>query len=1099
MSSPTRRFLLLLAVLLLLALVCLILSFAVLPGLLNRITPPKTAPTQTPAALGDAQQAFQEALQEAISIHTDQPVFAMFDTRIENMVISSDSNWAMAELMPLDPETGEVIPAEPGLALAVWDGTQWQTVLPSDPGWGAALLAAPPDMLSPEERTAWLEIAAAESGLQPDGPLGGYLLPWKGGDTMRLTQSVRHDRYTPSGSAHFAFDFATPGYPSTLFNIHAAKGGFVTRAVWSHPNGSEGAERSNFIVLEDRSTSPFTYQLYLHLAQNSIPEELRQPGAFVQQGEFLGVADDTGVSSGNHLHFQVHTNPNSYWGVSVDITFIDVDINGGRPRISSDLSYCKSSDVCAQTQNDYRSQNSLNPDFNPPSGDILEPLTGAVISSPTVALRGTAADDNSGIQSAQFLARFPGNWQMVEPGFTQNEFSLTWDVCADGIADGPLSLALQIRDNAYNQTPGLPGLQHFTKNFTCPTPAPACSPDANQVALFAEPAYSGACVTLGIGSFDSSALGSLGSNNAASLLVGDNVQATLFLDGSFKKRAETFTASNSNLSDNLIGSNTTSSVIVQSRTTGPLIPAPLWPANGAALNTDATFNLTWENSGGAIQYMGLLNGPLVLFTEWQTEPTWQIASLPPGGYTWQVKARNTSAESGWSSPRSLTIQEAAGEQPTVFSAPITISVESEADAIGWSTNGTWDLNREQNHTPGGSGSWKYDVSGAATSGAAFAPAGGGTGAGAGATNYDTGLPNSGYLTSPPITLPEETPHYLRFWYFYETEGPTAHWDQRWVQISVDGSPWTSLLQLFGDEPNFWLRSPAISLAEYAGHTVQMRFYFVTLDSAFNNFRGWYIDDIAISAGPPPACEIDSDNTPEQALPLALNSSVQAVICPGSDIDFYRFEGQAGQQIGAWVDAQRDTAQDFGERSSPLDSVLALLDSDGRSILAENDDLITGELTDSWVYYRLPHSGVYYLKVRAWDMPTSGGQNYTYTLNLHQDDQDPSAAWIFPSTGGGMNAGPFTLQVQAGDVQSGVSRVEFLWHSSDWQNSDWIVLGQDWDGSDGWSHPFDPSILGERTGTAFYARIYDWGGNWIGTGAWNLRAALVYFPFIPKGR
>ena len=87
MPSPTRRSLLLLATLLLLALVCLILSFAILPGLLDRITPPKTAPTQTPAALGDAQQAFQEALQEAISIHTDQPVFDMIETRKENMVI----------------------------------------------------------------------------------------------------------------------------------------------------------------------------------------------------------------------------------------------------------------------------------------------------------------------------------------------------------------------------------------------------------------------------------------------------------------------------------------------------------------------------------------------------------------------------------------------------------------------------------------------------------------------------------------------------------------------------------------------------------------------------------------------------------------------------------------------------------------------------------------------------------------------------------------------------------------------------------------------------------------------------------------------------
>ena len=61
----------------------------------------------------------------------------------------------------------------------------------------------------------------------------------------------------------------------------------------------------------------------------------------MRRGQFIGIADDTGVSSGNHLHFMVHTNPSSYWGTSVDITFEDVAINGGRPRIQSDLPYCK--------------------------------------------------------------------------------------------------------------------------------------------------------------------------------------------------------------------------------------------------------------------------------------------------------------------------------------------------------------------------------------------------------------------------------------------------------------------------------------------------------------------------------------------------------------------------------------------------------------------------------------------------------------------------------------------------------------------------------------------------------------------------------------
>jgi hypothetical protein len=54
------------------------------------------------------------------------------------------------------------------------------------------------------------------------GTFSGYRLPWAGGESRSLTQSVGHDRYTPSGNAHFAFDFSTGGYPR---NIHASRSG----------------------------------------------------------------------------------------------------------------------------------------------------------------------------------------------------------------------------------------------------------------------------------------------------------------------------------------------------------------------------------------------------------------------------------------------------------------------------------------------------------------------------------------------------------------------------------------------------------------------------------------------------------------------------------------------------------------------------------------------------------------------------------------------------------------------------------------------------------------------------------------------------------
>ncbi len=215
----------------------------------------------------------------------------------------------------------------------------------------------------------------------PPGAFGGYRLPWAGGETIALAQSVGHDRYTPSGSAHYAFDFFKPGTPAGTFDVYAARGGTVKEAVWRFQDGS-GESPGNYIVLEDRSTSPTTYQLYMHLAQDSIPEGLRTPGVPVRQGQFIGIAGNTGISSGNHLLFMVHTNPSSYWGQSVDITFDDVMINGGRPRIESDLPYCQATDVCDGIQNTYVSGNALTPSLW--TFPTLRPTVGGVQLKPVI-------------------------------------------------------------------------------------------------------------------------------------------------------------------------------------------------------------------------------------------------------------------------------------------------------------------------------------------------------------------------------------------------------------------------------------------------------------------------------------------------------------------------------------------------------------------------------------------------------------------------------------------------------------------------------------------------------------------------------------------
>jgi murein DD-endopeptidase MepM/ murein hydrolase activator NlpD len=1025
----------------------------------------KTLPQQIPQ---DEESGIEKAIRDAINQQKEASLaLLMYDTQIDDIQISEDGNWATAWIIPVDPETGQVVPAEPGLVLVQRDNDEWKAVLPSEARWVLVVKEVPDDLIPPEEKIIYGQLADLRASAVSQGPYGGYYLPWKGGETMALTQSVGHDRYTPSGSAHYAFDFAKPGYPSGMFDVHAAKSGTVKQAVWRHPNGDPN--NGNYLVLEDTTTNPTTYQLYLHLAQDSIPEAYRTIGTFVAQGDFLGVADDTGISSGNHLHFHVHTYAYSYWGTSVDITFEDVSINGGRPRIQTDLPYCKSSDICDSTQTTYVSQNSLVPDHTPPVGGIDNPPQGTTISSNDLILAGWASDENSGIASAQFIAKYNGAWHDVGESFSTDTFVTSWDMCADQVPDGPVSLALEIQDKASNQADGLPGLTHFTKNFSCPSAPSPCQPNINQVAIFSTKDYQGNCVVLDKGSYSTSAsLGDLGDDQAASILVGTNVQATLFTGTSYTGRGETFINNDSNLKDNRIGKNTTSSVVIKDRGGQPETPTLIWPEDSASFSANSSFSLSWNDAGGAKLYKAriLQDSSEVLATAWQTEPFWHLNALSAGSYSWQVQAKNGTQESIWSNLRTFNIETSSQSPSITVTAPFSDTMEGGDN--GWTHNSSWARVNDQNHTPNGATSWHYTENGN--------------------PGYDTGKPNSGFLTSPEIQIPAGSEYFLRFWYQYETEGSGLQWDQRWVQISSNGGAFTNILHLKDDANNYWLQSPAISLASYAGQTIRVRFYFATLDSMFNNFKGWYIDDFSVTDTPPPDCP-DSNNSYLEATPISDGSTTNAVICPGGDLDFYKFQGFAGDRIAAWTEAQVD--------GSPLDTFLFLLDIDGNSLLIKNDDLILSERTDSSVAYDLSRTGTYFLKIRSWDHTTSGGPEYTYKLNYAKDNQDPTANFLNPKNGGSIQLPDIELMVSAQDTTSGIRNVRFLWHTNEWQDSDWVLLGEDWDGTDGWNYNFDGTGITNLSGGAFYAIAYDWAGNSIGTGAWNLSPASIYLPMIKR--
>jgi hypothetical protein len=1024
-------------------------------------------PTITPTSTSDLQAQVVQAVNEAIvQQRADSLALLIYPQQIEEVHISQDGRWATALLVMVDPQTGQPAHNEPGLVLAKRINGTWMVILPSDASWAESVQEAPTNLLSTEHKDAWL---IAYQGFQvklPSAPLTGYLLPWAAGETRYLSQSVAHDAYTPGGSAHYAFDFYVH---DTMWNIYAAKAGTVWRYKIDVPTCLEytcSADQplGNYIVLQDTTTNPVSYQLYLHLAYDSIPQALRVTGAPVVQGQFIGIADNTGQSWGDHLHFQVHTNPNSYWGQSVDITFQDVAINGGRPRVPVDLPYCTwPGDVCSQTQSAYISGNVVRDDITPPSGDLLEPTDESTITDPILHLEGWASDAESGLSSAQFIAQFGGSWHNIGDVFQTGLFSLDWDWCADGVPDGPVSLALALMDQDGNTSQDLPGLTHVVKNHSCPPPPP-CSPGADQVALYADPDFAGTCLLLGVGDYPNEvSLGALGDDNAASIQVGTGVMATLYSDEDYSGRGETFTAANgtigydSNLDDNLIGADHVTSLRVQPREQAPGAPTKLIaPQDGATFAEGASLSLSWRDPGGATRYQARLDGPTgVITSAWLTEPLWHLDALTTttGTYSWQVRAGNDIGASPWStSPYTFAIG-----SPITFTRALSVpfSDDFETPDSGWRSSGLWSRPDHPNHYHSSSHSWYYGTSDG---------------------NYDDYSPNTGDLTSPPITLPISSTHYLlRFWYLYQTEGPGTHWDQRWVQVSKDGGPFTNVLQLYDDTPEYWLNSN-VDLSAYAGSTIQVRFHFETLDGGFNRYEGWYIDDVDVSTEAYPTCQVPD---PAQPVPIAIGETVSGVFCPTGDVDFYTFSGTAGDRIVVDVDTPTVDPPDG------LDPVLYLLDGDGTSVLAYNDDEIPGIRTDPHLGYLLTRSGTYFLKLLLWAHPGYGGDDYTYTVHLSTDNQAPQAILVNPPGDIYLPDETLTVTVAATDTLSGISHVELLMHSGNWSTEDWSVLSDDWDGTDGWSIAFDPTSLTEQVGIAFFANVYDWAGNWAGAASWNL--------------
>jgi hypothetical protein len=165
-------------------------------------------------------------------------------------------------------------------------------------------------------------------------------------------------------------------------------------------------------------------------------------------------------------------------------------------------------------------------------------------------------------------------------------------------------------------------------------------------------------------------------------------------------------------------------------------------------------------------------------------------------------------------------------------------------------------------------------------------------------------------------------------------------------------------------------------------------------------------DWLTQVSPPPSDPHEPNDTPGTCTPIFFDVPItDPTVDPAGDVNYYCFGGGAGQTIAADIDAN--------QIGSPLDPVLTLFDSDGTTVLIENDDYYS---LDSYLEYPLPHDGTFYLRVRDYGTP-HGGPDYFYSILL-TDLTQPRSLPFFDDMESGTNGwGADGLWHQ---VQDGVS-------------------------------------------------------------------------------
>ena len=112
--------------------------------------------------------------------------------------------------------------------------------------------------------------------------------------------------------------------------------------------------------------------------------------------------------------------------------------------------------------------------------------------------------------------------------------------------------------------------------------------------------------------------------------------------------------------------------------------------------------------------------------------------------------------------------------------------------------------------------------------------------------YATGARTTGSMTSPAITGVTASST-LRFKHFRKVEQASGAYDIASVEVLIGTTPTTVFSQSSTTASQAaWIDSGAISLSQFAGQSIRLRFTFDSKDSAENSFTGWLVDDVVVS-------------------------------------------------------------------------------------------------------------------------------------------------------------------------------------------------------------------------------------------------------------